>query len=99
MTFKATVGEKSVKNGIRINFGDFTGFVHHHHLEKELAEYEPEEAVTANVLYISPTINTVYCSLKDHTKVGAKLADPFDSHKIGDIVSNVEVVDTRYQWF
>ena len=94
MTFEAKVSEKSVKNGIRIEFGEFSGFIHRHHLDKDISQYEPEEPVSANVLYISPTINTVYFSLKGHTKVGAKLVDPFESHKIGDLVSNVEVVDT-----
>jgi rRNA biogenesis protein RRP5 len=94
MTFEAKVSEKSVKQGIKLDFGDLTGYVHHHHLNKDISEYEAEETVSAHVLYISPTINTVYFSLRDHTKLGAKFSDPFSTHKIGDIVPNVEVVDT-----
>jgi hypothetical protein len=33
-----------------------------------MSEYEPDESVTAHVLYVSPTINTVYFSLKEHTR-------------------------------
>jgi hypothetical protein len=34
MTFNAKVSEKTVKHGIVLNFGDLTGYVHHHHLDK-----------------------------------------------------------------
>ena len=94
MSFETTVAEKGVKHGLKLNFGDLTGYVHHHHLEKDISDYDAEDSITAHVLYVSPTINTVYFSLRDHTKLGAKLSDPFSAHKIGDIVPNVQVIDT-----
>ena len=60
---------------------------------KDITDYEAEESVTANVLYVSPTINTVFFSIRDHTKLGSKFSDPFSKHKIGDIVTNVQVMD------
>jgi hypothetical protein len=34
MTFETKVAAKGVKHGLRLNFGDLTGYVHHHHVDK-----------------------------------------------------------------
>jgi len=96
---KAKVSDGGVKQGIKVNLPntDLVGYVHRDHfpsVDPDSAAPESGSEVEASVLYVLPTVNTVYLSLRPDVGLGADLAlpDPFGSYKVGDLVEECEVV-------
>lgn len=92
MSFGVTIDEEEdIKDGLVLKFGDFSGYVHDSHHDDD---YSVGTEITATVLYVVPTVNTIYMSLKQDHNFGCPVKDPFVTHKLGDCVDNAVVVQT-----
>lgn len=91
VTMSATVA-RTLESGVRVQFGgSFTGYVTRSHLPESLSLTGPIEVT---LLYILPTVNTVFLSAHAHLRLGTRPAltqNPLDRIKIGATLSDVPV--------
>ncbi len=87
--------KKAVSGGVKVTFGDFTGFITRDHMMQEMEE---EQNCEAKILYVAPTTNTIYLSCKSHLKFGQQ---PSLAHleKVGPghLANTAEVVHSSRQ--
>ncbi|TRY68763.1 hypothetical protein TCAL_11652 [Tigriopus californicus] len=93
VTLSATV-QRILESGVRVQFGDsLSGYVTRSHLPASLS-LALSDPIEVTVLYILPTVNTVFLSAYSHLRLGPRSAtttDPLEVIKIGATLSNVPV--------
>ena len=86
MSFETKV-ECNVKNGLRLKFGDFRGYVHISHQGQE--DLEIGQETKATLLYVLPTLNHIYLSLQDDLIFNLKVANVTEKPtKIGELAKD-----------
>lgn len=85
--------EKRLQNGFKVKLGgSLEGFVHDRHAP--LDPPEEGEELDLRVLYILPTVNTIYLTAREHFRYGAKMSSPFDTLEVGATVKEAEVLES-----
>ena len=82
--------DSSVRHGLKVTVEgtDLFAYVHRDHfpsLDPDNVVPEDEDLV-GEVLYVLPTVNAVYLSLKP------KCSEPFANYKVGDLVEGCEII-------
>ena len=95
MSFETKV-ETNLKNGLKLKFGDFEGYVHVSHQGQE--ELEVGQQTKATVLYVLATLNHIYLSLQDldfNVKNLVKINQK--RTKIGELAKNCDVIEADHR--
>ena len=90
-----TVVEKNMKNGMKLKFGDFSGYVHISHFQDDLDE---GQSVHATLLYVLPTVNFIYLSLQNDLKFNQPIEKLNEKVvKVGDLAKDCTVLEADHR--
>ena len=88
--------ESNVKNGLRLKFGDFNGYVHVSHQGHD--DLEIGQEIKATVLYVLPTVNHIYLSLIDNLNFNETVVKVNEkSVKIGELSKDCNVIEADHR--
>jgi rRNA biogenesis protein RRP5 len=91
MSLKTRV-EKVIRNGVMVSFGSLKGYVNRDHMKTDPDSLDEGSILTVRLLYVLPTVNTIYFSEKTHLAFGMKPENPFLTLTTGTAVRNAEVI-------
>ena len=96
MSFETKV-ETNLKNGLKLKFGDFEGYVHVSHQGQD--ELEVGQQTKATVLYVLSTLNHIYLSLQEDLQFNVKNLVKINQKptKIGELAKNCDVTEADHR--
>lgn len=81
----------ALKGGMKVKMGELEAFVHEDHFS---GEYDENDQVSVRVLFVTPTLNTIHVTCKNHISFVCPNIDPFQTIKLGETITDASVISS-----